>query len=168
MTRKTSEQLSKWRWREDLGWGHELCQKGHESLNTTNLASPEGRGCLPPRRALRRRGRTLGSGWRGSSGTSCVSPRQSSSDSRSPVAVVPAAGSGRSRRHSDGDAPAIRSKKTKKGKKVKVVFIQRSIQSVGSLKALYTFCLPWQTCSFRHQRSFSGKHSSQAAITRQD
>ena len=29
------------------------------------------------------------------------------------------------------------------------------------------FCLPWQTCSFRHQLGFSGKHSSQAAITRQ-
>ena len=27
---------------------------------------------------------------------------------------------------------------------------------------------PWQTCSFRHQLGFSGKHSSQAAITRND
>ena len=46
----------------------------------------------------------------------------------------------------------------------KVVFIQHSIQSVGPLKALYTFCLPWQYCSFRHQLGFSGKHSSHAAI----
>ena len=38
---------------------------------------------------------------------------------------------------------------------------------MGPLKALYTFCLPWQTCSFRHQLGFSGKHSSQAPITRQ-
>ena len=52
--------------------------------------------------------------------------------------------------------------------KVKVVFIKRGIQSVGPLKALYTFCLPWQTCSFRHQLGFSGKHSSDAAITRKD
>ena len=29
------------------------------------------------------------------------------------------------------------------------------------------FCLPWQTCSFRHQLGLSGKHSSQAASTRQ-
>ena len=27
---------------------------------------------------------------------------------------------------------------------------------------------PWQTCSFRHQLGFSGKHSSHAAITRND
>ena len=52
--------------------------------------------------------------------------------------------------------------------KVKVVFIWRSIQSSGPLKALYTFCPPWQTCSFRHQLGFDGKHSSQAAITHQD
>ena len=30
------------------------------------------------------------------------------------------------------------------------------------------FCPPWQTCSFRHQLGFSGKHSSDAAITRND
>ena len=30
------------------------------------------------------------------------------------------------------------------------------------------FFLPWQTCSFRHQPGFSGKHSSQAAITCND
>ena len=30
------------------------------------------------------------------------------------------------------------------------------------------FCPPWQTCSFRHQLGFSGKHSSDAAITRKD
>ena len=36
------------------------------------------------------------------------------------------------------------------------------------LKAPYTFCPPWQTCSFRHQLDFSGKHSSHAAITRND
>ena len=35
--------------------------------------------------------------------------------------------------------------------KVKVVFIYLSIQSVGPLKPLYTFCLPWQTCSFRNR-----------------
>ena len=52
--------------------------------------------------------------------------------------------------------------------KVKVVFIKRSIQSVGPLKALYTFFLPWQTCSFQHQLGFSGKLSSHAAITRND
>ena len=27
---------------------------------------------------------------------------------------------------------------------------------------------PWQTCSFRHQLDFSGKHSSHAAITSED
>ncbi len=42
------------------------------------------------------------------------------------------------------------------------------MQSVGPLKALYTFCLPWQTCSFRHQLGFSGTHSSEAAITPKD
>ena len=46
--------------------------------------------------------------------------------------------------------------------------IQRSILSVGPLKALYTFCPPRQTCSFRHQLGFSGKHSSHGAITRND
>ena len=30
------------------------------------------------------------------------------------------------------------------------------------------FAPPWQTCSFRHQFGFSGKHSSHAAITRND
>ena len=30
------------------------------------------------------------------------------------------------------------------------------------------FCPPWQTCSFRHQLGFSGKHSSHAAIARND
>ena len=39
------------------------------------------------------------------------------------------------------------------------------IQSVGPVKALYTF-LPWQTCSSRHQLCFSWKHSSHAAIAR--
>ena len=41
------------------------------------------------------------------------------------------------------------------------------IQSVGPHKALYTF-LPSQTCSLRHQLGFSRKHSSHAAITRND
>ena len=50
----------------------------------------------------------------------------------------------------------------------KGVFIWRSIQYVGPLKALYTFCPPWQTCSFRHQLGFCGKHFSHAAITRND
>ena len=27
---------------------------------------------------------------------------------------------------------------------------------------------PWQTCSFRHQLDFSGKHTGHAAITRED
>ena len=40
-------------------------------------------------------------------------------------------------------------------------FIYRSIHSVAPLKALYT-------CSFRHQLEISGKHSSHAAITRED
>ena len=53
-------------------------------------------------------------------------------------------------------------------RKGKGSFINRSIQSVGQLKALYTFCPPWQTCSFRHQLGFSGNHSSHAAITRND
>ena len=30
------------------------------------------------------------------------------------------------------------------------------------------FCPLWQTCSFRHQLGLSGKHSSHAAITRND
>ena len=37
-----------------------------------------------------------------------------------------------------------------------------------ALKALYAFCPPWQTCSFRHQLGFSGRHSSYAAITHND
>ena len=36
--------------------------------------------------------------------------------------------------------------------------------NIGPLKVLYTFCPPGQTCSFRHQPGFSGKHSSHAAI----
>ena len=32
----------------------------------------------------------------------------------------------------------------------------------------FTLFLPWQTCSFRHQLGFSWKHSSYAAITRDD
>ena len=43
--------------------------------------------------------------------------------------------------------------------KSKGVFIWRSNQSVGPLKALKLF-LPWQTCSFWHQLGFSGKHSA--------
>ena len=39
---------------------------------------------------------------------------------------------------------------------VKVVFYI----VLGPLNALHTFCPPWQTCSFRHQLGFSGKHSS--------
>ncbi len=31
-----------------------------------------------------------------------------------------------------------------------------------------TLFVPWQTCSFRHQLAFSGKHSSHAAITSED
>ena len=48
------------------------------------------------------------------------------------------------------------------------------IQSVGPHKALYSLhftvytFLPSQTCSFRHQLGFSRKHSSHAAITRND
>ena len=47
------------------------------------------------------------------------------------------------------------------------MFLQRSVQSVGWLKKLYT-SPPRQTCSFRHQLSFSGKHSSHEAIMRED
>ena len=50
--------------------------------------------------------------------------------------------------------PYIMGKARGKVSKVNVnkmyVFILRCIQSVGPLKALYTF-LPWQTCSFRHR-----------------
>ena len=36
-------------------------------------------------------------------------------------------------------------------------------------QSAFTFCPPpWQTCSSRHQLGFSGKHSSQAAITHED
>ena len=50
---------------------------------------------------------------------------------------------------------------------LRVCFIWCSIQSVGQRKALYIFCPPpCQTCSFRHQLGFSGKHSSHAAIMR--
>ena len=45
--------------------------------------------------------------------------------------------------------------------------VMMMIQSVGPLKALHAFCLHWQTCSIRHQLSFSGKHSSQVYECRQ-
>ena len=51
---------------------------------------------------------------------------------------------------------------------LKVRFIQRSIQSIGHSNSKRLHFTPWQTCSFRHQLGFSGKHSSDAAITRED
>ena len=42
------------------------------------------------------------------------------------------------------------------------------IQSVGPLKTCALYFTAWQTCSFRHQLGFSGRHSSQAAIMRED
>ena len=47
-------------------------------------------------------------------------------------------------------------------KKVKVCLLSSSLDHS---KRFTLFC-PWQTCSFRHQLSFSSKHSSHAAITR--
>ena len=54
--------------------------------------------------------------------------------------------------------------------KVKVVFVYIAQYPVRwtAQSALHFFCLPWQTCSFRHQLGFSGKHSSDAAIMRKD
>ena len=49
-------------------------------------------------------------------------------------------------------------------KKVKVCFYtaQYPVRWIAQSVSHFT---PWQTCSFRHQLGFSGKHSSHAAIT---
>ena len=65
-------------------------------------------------------------------------------------------------RHSFGCNDWIGSKLARQAV-IKVCFISRSIQSVD----LFTLH-PLQTCSFRHQLDFSGKNSSDAAITCED
>ena len=54
-------------------------------------------------------------------------------------------------------------------KKVNVCFyIAMQVSSSLNRSKRFTLLLPWQTCSFRHQPGFSWKHSSHAAITRND
>ena len=50
--------------------------------------------------------------------------------------------------------------------KVKVVY--SVVSSPLDRSKRFTLFLPWQTCSLRHQLGFSRKHSSYAAITRND
>ena len=48
------------------------------------------------------------------------------------------------------------------------VFLYSAMLSHLDRSKRFTHFIPWQTCPFRHQRGFSGKHSSHAAITRND
>ena len=50
----------------------------------------------------------------------------------------------------------------------KCMFLYSAVSSQLDHSKRFTLFLPWQTCSFRHQLDFSGKHSSDAAITRED
>ena len=50
----------------------------------------------------------------------------------------------------------------------KCMFLYSAISSPLDHSKRFTLFLPWQTCSFRYQLGFSGKHSSQAAITCND
>ena len=53
-------------------------------------------------------------------------------------------------------------------KKVCFYIAQYRVSTPLARSKRFTLFLPWQTCSFRHQLGFSWKHSSQAAITRND
>ena len=48
------------------------------------------------------------------------------------------------------------------------MFLDSAVSSPLDRSERLTLFLPWQTCSFRHQLDFSGKHSSHAAIMRED
>ena len=50
----------------------------------------------------------------------------------------------------------------------KGMFLNSAVSSPFDRSRSITLFLPWQTCSFRHQLGFSGKHSSHAAITHND
>ena len=50
----------------------------------------------------------------------------------------------------------------------KGVFSYIEVSSPLDRSKRFTLFLLWQTCSFRHQLDFSGKHSSHAAIRRED
>ena len=52
--------------------------------------------------------------------------------------------------------------------KGKGMFLCSAVSSPLNRSKRFTLFLPWQTCSFQHQRGFSWKHSSHAAITRND
>ena len=49
-------------------------------------------------------------------------------------------------------------------KKVKGSFYIAQYPVRWTAQSALHFCPPWQTCSFRHQLGFSGKHSSDAAL----
>ena len=48
------------------------------------------------------------------------------------------------------------------------MFLYSAVSSPLDRSKRFTLFLPWQTCSFRHQLGFFRKHSSDAAITRDD
>ena len=52
--------------------------------------------------------------------------------------------------------------------KGKGMFLCSALSSPLNRSKRCTLFLPWQTCSFQHQLDFSWKHSSHAAITRND
>ena len=52
--------------------------------------------------------------------------------------------------------------------KGKGMFLYSAVSSLLDRSKRFTLFLPWQTCSFRHQLDFSGKHSSHSAIAHED
>ena len=54
-----------------------------------------------------------------------------------------------------------------KVQQVKGMFLYSAVSSPLDRSKRFTLS-PWQTCSFRHQLGFSGKHSSHAAIMREN
>ena len=57
---------------------------------------------------------------------------------------------------------------SKKGKGNTGMFLYSAVSSPLHPSKRFTLFLPRQTCSFRHQLGFSGKHSSHVATTRND
>ena len=51
---------------------------------------------------------------------------------------------------------------------LRCIFVCSKVSSPLDRSKRFTLYTPWQTCSFRHQFVFSGKHSSHAAIRREE